>query len=809
MFNLALKNLKDKIGKTIGMIVAIMISIVVLFCIFSFNGAVNDYLVKTDSADSGISDITITPKSDGAKISSTAELENVEGISFAVGTLNFYGEAKGEYLSIVGMDSDDFLKLNKFDILEGSIEDLQGSRENIAISVAMAKNANVKLGDELEISVFNRSNKFYVAAICENTGYFASDSPYKVLGHNAGGMARLIGVSVGGICNRIYVKAESGYSVDKLIKNIKAVETYSNMTVKQSLDLEYVAQQSESYSATVIIGGVAVAVLLVGALVVLQTLSAEEKRVLISKLTTVGATKKQLVSLFALENGFVALVGLILGLCLAPLGLYLLLKLTISSAVFGVNALYLILSGILVFAISFGAGFIPYFMARKKSSRENLVLQKNQKNVATVISAAVSALLVVLNLLVMALTPMPTVRGVFGLLNVAMIAICACLIAPLILKGISKGLSRSKNPDVYVAAKGLENKSTRRGARLLTLGVTVGVLLTLAWTVTKAVFSNFKDDYADLIFVTNVSSTATDFDDISAVKGVEKASKALWLKGDAEFKGLKKSVNVIAVDDVFDIIDFRFITDKKTCSEKLNEGYCLIDYAYSVLHGLNVGDSVKLKYEDKTATFTVGGIVRQELFGGAYLVVGRQTLSSALNTSCFDTIVVSAKNADAVAKKMQTEFSSKNLFVLTALKTFSWESESFDKIFNLIGYLSIMFLLAMMASVIVNVFIARGTKKNERSQLMLLGMQKKDMLLSEWLEHTIVAAVAFVIAVAFSALHILSLIYALLLFELYFEFYYVAWVTFTVSGVVCLIYSLLPFILCFSRGYKIKGVSKE
>ncbi|MDD7398662.1 MAG: hypothetical protein PUG65_04765, partial [Firmicutes bacterium] len=237
--------------------------------------------------------------------------------------------------------------------------------------------------------------------------------------------------------------------------------------------------------------------------------------------------------------------------------------------------------------------------------------------------------------------------------------------------------------------------------------------------------------------------------------------------------------------------------------------YCLIDYAYSVLHGLNVGDSVKLKYEDKTATFTVGGIVRQELFGGAYLVVGRETLAAALRTSTYDTIVVSAKNADAVAKKMQTEFSSKNLFVLTALKTFSWESESFDKIFNLIGYLSIMFLLAMMASVIVNVFIARGTKKNERSQLMLLGMQKKDMLLSEWLEHTIVAAVAFVIAVAFSALHILSLIYALLLFELYFEFYYVAWVTFTVSGVVCLIYSLLPFILCFSRGYKIKGVSKE
>ncbi|MGN1096548.1 MAG: hypothetical protein ACI4QU_01790, partial [Christensenellales bacterium] len=92
---------------------------------------------------------------------------------------------------------------------------------------------------------------------------------------------------------------------------------------------------------------------------------------------------------------------------------------------------------------------------------------------------------------------------------------------------------------------------------------------------------------------------------------------------------------------------------------------------------------------------------------------------------------------------------------------------------------------------------------------LLLGTVKKDLLLSEWLEYFVVALVSFVVAMAFSALHIASLIYALLLFDLYFEFYYVVWVAFTVSGLMCVLYALLPFIFCFKKGYGVKGVNKE
>ena len=117
MFNLALKNLKEKIFKTIGMIIAVALSIVVLFCVFSFNGAVEKYLTSVETASCGNSDISITPKSDSAKISSLNEAKSVEGVEYAVGILNFYGESDGTYLNLVGLDKNDFELLHTLDVV--------------------------------------------------------------------------------------------------------------------------------------------------------------------------------------------------------------------------------------------------------------------------------------------------------------------------------------------------------------------------------------------------------------------------------------------------------------------------------------------------------------------------------------------------------------------------------------------------------------------------------------------------------------------------------------------------------------------
>ena len=208
MFNLALKNLKQ--FKTVAIIIAIAISIAVLFCVFAFDGTVGNYLLAIERAETGDSDIMITPRSDSASITSVAPLKELDGVEYAVGAVVLYGSYGDNYLNLYGFDGADVQKLNFLDISDGSLSELISKSENVAISEDMAKNLSLKIGDKITVSVFNRSKDFYVTAICKNNGYFASDSPYKVVGLARGGISSLIGSSLGNVYNKIYVKAKSG-----------------------------------------------------------------------------------------------------------------------------------------------------------------------------------------------------------------------------------------------------------------------------------------------------------------------------------------------------------------------------------------------------------------------------------------------------------------------------------------------------------------------------------------------------------------------------------------------------------------------
>ena len=806
VFKLALKNLKQ--FKTVAIIIAIAISIAVLFCVFAFEGTVGNYLLAIEKAETGDSDLVITPRSDSASITSVAPLKGLDGVEYAVGAVVLYGSYGDNYLSLYGFDGSDIQTLNLLDVVYGSVSDLVSKSENVAVSEDMANNLSLKIGDKITVSVFNRSKDFYVSAICKNNGYFAFDSPYKVIGLARGGISSLIGSSFGNVYNKIYVKAKSGTGVAELIDTIKSMPEYENMNVVQSVDTTLIAQQTRSYSASIIISGVAVVLLVAGAIAVLFLLTTEQKRALISKLTTIGASRKQIFRLFFAETAVLALGGFALGLCLSPLLLYILLSVTIGATnVYFVNAGLLIGAAFAVAVFAVFVGLIPYFIALRKSAKENLV-QTAKSGRLQIVAAAISAALCVLCSVLTFTLPQATARGVFGILNVVFVALAACLVSPYMVKGLGKACSFSKNPSVAVAGEALsKHKSVSRSSRLITLGVVVSVLLTMAWSVSKSVFSGFKDQYTSLVFVSNVSSeTDDDFNEIASFDGVMSAHKALWFEAGMTVGKENKTVNVIGVDDVLDIIDFRYITAKSEIEKKLSENtnYCFIDEAYQILYSLDVGDKVTVQYESKTATFTVGGILRQELFGGAYLVVSRQVLSDAFSLPSYDSVVAVSDSADSLARQMQQAFSSKNLFVLTALETFSWETDSFDKIFDLIGVLAIVFILATVGALLINVYIARSSRRIERSRLLLMGMEKNTLLLSEFFEHFIVAAVAFVLTVALSALHVASLIHALLLFDLYFEFYYVFWVVAVTSLAMLVFYIFVPFIFAFKKRYKIE-----
>lgn len=109
----------------------------------------------------------------------------------------------------------------------------------------------------------------------------------------------------------------------------------------------------------------------------------------------------------------------------------------------------------------------------------------------------------------------------------------------------------------------------------------------------------------------------------------------------------------------------------------------------------------------------------------------------------------------------------------------------------------------------MSTLIGRATSQKGRVALLNAGMSKNSLLGAEVFEHALVAAVSFAVSFAFSVLITSSLIHALRLFGLYFEFMYEAWVVACVGGAMSAGYTLVPLALCFKKGYNIKRYRYE
>ena len=107
-FALALRSLKAKPLRTLASVAAIAVAVAMFFCMFSFEGAVYDYVYAVETADFGDSDIIISQKSGGDRIAPDDPLYDVEGVESVTATVSLYalmdGEGEEEYLRLRGFD---------------------------------------------------------------------------------------------------------------------------------------------------------------------------------------------------------------------------------------------------------------------------------------------------------------------------------------------------------------------------------------------------------------------------------------------------------------------------------------------------------------------------------------------------------------------------------------------------------------------------------------------------------------------------------------------------------------------------------
>lgn len=808
IFKLALRNITSKPGRALATILAIAVAVAMIFAMLSFKSAVYGYILATETSASGNADIRISTTSSSSRIVEIGEpLQQVEGVDQVIPTLSLYATLGDEYVEVRGFREGELDSLQHIELTNGSIDDL--GIDQIVISEAAAEHFGTKVGDMLELSLGSMRVNFYVVGIASGSGYFLSDAPYRICGRIAGVGRLLQMLEQDNICNEIYITVKDGYAVDEVISRISSLEAYKDLLVRPTGDNGYIMEQTSSLTAPVVIAGAAVFALGVAIIVMLFMMSEQEKVNLISRFSVVGATRGQIFGIFLTESVILALAGVAAGAG-AAVGIFTAIcKLTLSASVdYTISAARLIGAMVIGFVAAILSALYPIVKSMRGTIRQSqLGLAKNGRlrfAVPVVILPVLAALFGVEFGGVLSATQTAIVGIVCIVLLFALVASAA---GPL-LTAFSAGIKKAKSPAMKVAA--LDLSRSRRHSRSITLfsvGMTVSMLLFMAYSLTTSVFAGYVQDFSEMVFVSNVRASA-DISEFANTEGVELATHIVWKQGTVGAGGFSKTVNVLGSADALKLAPFEYITPKEEVESLISsdEPYIFIDYAVQQLYGIDKGDVVSLSIDDIPRDVKVGGILHHRLFNGLYVVMSADAIEKLYDIKP-DTVIVKV-NGDMTSTvgALSEKFASRNYYVVEALEAYRWDMQSTQAVFNLVGTLAAVVALFILAVGIAVTLVGRATEAKGRVALMNAGMSSNMLLSAELCEHAAVALVAFVLSFALSVPLTACLIHALRLFGMYFEFMYAPWVVAAVGAAMAVIYASVPLTGGFKKHYTVKRI---
>ena len=153
ILGLAFKSLKSKPWRTVALIAAIALSVAMFFCMFSFEGAVYEYVYAVETADSGDSDIMISAKSGGDRIALVDPLYGVDGVESVTATVSVYAlmkreNAADEYIRLRGFADGGITALGGVSLTSGG---LPSHSDDVVISEAMSEHFGLGVGDVVTV----------------------------------------------------------------------------------------------------------------------------------------------------------------------------------------------------------------------------------------------------------------------------------------------------------------------------------------------------------------------------------------------------------------------------------------------------------------------------------------------------------------------------------------------------------------------------------------------------------------------------------------------------------------------------------
>ncbi len=712
-------------------------------------------------------------------------VQTFDGVVDAVGMTNNRAslvtpDDKLVTILVAGINPDVDRRMRTYTVVDGRFLARHEKSQNILLVAKFAADHSIALGDNIVLRLANGNDeKFKVTGLLADEG----------AGHLNGGSIGFVNLDV---ANLVFERGGRLDQIDLVVDPESARSSTRLNELKDNLQkmlggnyvVAYPAATGESISQALSglnlgLGIFSVIALFVGMLLIYNTfaMTVTERTHEIGMLRSIGATKRQVLTLVLGEAAFLGVIGTLLGvigglILSIPLVKFLGTLLHIPLDTFSIPTGSLIQAMVIGLVTTLIAAFLPAWQASRVSptealraragGREGLLLKHGWKVGLVLVALAV-------------IDGSGWVRIFQGAQFFMATFLGAILLMPNIILWLEQH-GRSVITAIYgpVGQLGSRNLARSKGRTSLTVGVLmIGVVMNVTIGAMSSSFKASIDDWINAavggdFFISSSQPLREDVGrDLLAVNGIAAVTperivqlKTAGTTNASGFTQREDSILLLAIDPVTyrEVSSFQFNggEDANAAMAELAHGDAVfISTLLKDRWKIERGDSLRLHTGRGDRDFRIAGVIAMFYQGGNSIITSRRDLEKYFGDSRVS-IFIAKKKEDAVAAEVQTRLKNgiaktKNLEITTGdafRQDFSTQIQQFFTLFDAMVWIAVIVgALGVINTMTMNIL----ERVREIGTLRSIGMNRRQlarMVLSEAIAMGMLGSI-FGIAVAF------------------------------------------------------------
>ena len=742
-----IRNIKEKKGRSILIIVSLMIASVV----FILNLTIPNQIVETKMKQSrdaiGASDILVA-SFDPFDINNLNI--NDEKTKYA-GVNDLYIIHKEKTLVIYGTDIKDASDIKLVD--NTNLLD-----DEIIISKSTAKKYSYKVNDLITIDVEGNQYNLKIKKISDNKGLLSFKSLSGVVNND----------TYNKITNNSYNNYRTYYidvlNDNHINKTKKYIKDHNKKYMVDKLIDEEKVQEDNQYTIIILLLIFIMATIMIFFVVsTLNKMIVLERMPVIGTFRSIGASKKKMNMLLILENSIYGLIGGVLGSIIALIINRFATKLLLGGSEINTHMPIknLVLGVVFTIILEILMSIAGIIKASRYSIKEIMFEDKNSKSGFSFKTSFISLLLIIISILLYIFVS--DTNLIADLISMILFWIGIAYFIPTLMVILSKIICmiarKTSNGSLLMAGKNLGyNKLLVSSTRLVVISVSIMlVILNISISFNKMIDSfavQFKDEDG---MIRELTKKYYEYDSLTNVDNVKSIDYIFMHsdQGTVTYNNNKKfdtEPMILGMDksraDVEEL-DYKI--------KDLKDDECLFDEIFLRNNNLKVGDTVKLNFKntDKSIKVTIKGTVDSYYMSTQreIIVITRNTFINNITEVPFQiafTVYDKAKVRDTI-EAMERELKDPDIVIWTIDDFCHIQRENINTIMSLFYIIISLALVLSFVGIINNELISFMERTKEIAVLNSVCMSKsqiKKMLIIESITSNIIASIfAFIVSI--------------------------------------------------------------